>query len=80
MAPCRGEEPCTNGALDFFFFFFFFFFFPRFFVSRVFAPAPGSAARKRVANLNRTTPFAKPQGRATQFLFPSLQRKLVLIP
>ena len=36
-------------------------------VSRVFAPAPGSAARTRVANLRFTTPFAGPQGRASHF-------------
>jgi hypothetical protein len=36
------------------------------FVSRVFAPAPGSAARIRVANMNDPTPFKKPQGRATR--------------
>ena len=36
------------------------------FVSRVFAPAPGSAAQTRVGNSNFTTPFAKPQGCATR--------------
>jgi hypothetical protein len=36
------------------------------FVSRVFAPAPGSAARIRVASMNYPTPFKKPQGRATR--------------
>jgi hypothetical protein len=36
------------------------------FVSRVFAPAPGSAVRKYIANLRVPTPFAEPQGRATQ--------------
>jgi hypothetical protein len=35
-------------------------------VSRGFAPAPGSAAQTRVDNSNLTTPFAKPQGRATR--------------
>ncbi len=36
------------------------------FVSRVFAPAPGSESRTRVANMSVTTPFAKPQGLATR--------------
>jgi hypothetical protein len=36
------------------------------FVSRVFAPAPGSAAQTRVGNSNFTSPFAKPQGCATR--------------
>jgi hypothetical protein len=36
------------------------------FVSRGFAPAPGSATRARIANMNFPTPFAEPQGRATQ--------------
>jgi hypothetical protein len=35
-------------------------------VSRVFAPAPGSESRTRVANMSVTTPFAKPQGLATR--------------
>ena len=35
-------------------------------VSRVFAPAPGSESRTRIANMSVTTPFAKPQGRSTR--------------
>jgi hypothetical protein len=36
------------------------------FVSRVFAPDPGSESRTGIANSSVTTPFAEPQGRATQ--------------
>jgi hypothetical protein len=33
------------------------------FVSRVFAPAPGSAVKNGIANLRISTPVAEPQGR-----------------